>query len=597
MTIEFIIILVIAASLVGGLAYMVARSQGKQALSESEQDLSATNAEKSQLETLLTNTAEQKENLAEQVRQLELDKGKTQISLETLSDRKQELEKELEQTKNEKNQVIDQKHEAEKLKESMQAEVKERKHQEQDLQQRLQQTNEELKTERQALSQSKLNNSEISEKSKAFEVQAHEAKQQLAESKQTINLLEEKQGALQNRFDGLNREHAELVTSQVEREGSHAKQLAQFEEQKQALSKEFENLANKIFEQKGKAFSDASKNNINGMLQPFKDQIEGFQKRINEVHDASVRGNTNLNSEIKKVLDVGLRMSDEATSLATALKGDKKALGTWSEVQAELLLQMSGLREGHEYHREANYKTEDGSNQRPDFVINLPNGKHLIVDSKMSLNAYVEATAAETEEQRSIYIKAHVDAIRKHINDLSSKSYTKLKNINTPEFVFMFIGNEPAYLAALEAEPNLAQGAYKKGVAIVTSNTLLSSLRIVTHLWSIDKQNSNTKALAEQASKVYEKLRVFIVKMDKLGNQLNTVNKTYDDSCKTLKGGNGSLAKQVSTFVDMGVSVKEQLPAEATEGHDLDLALSSSTNIENNAALSEPDFSDGIAAP
>jgi DNA recombination protein RmuC len=223
-------------------------------------------------------------------------------------------------------------------------------------------------------------------------------------------------------------------------------------------------------------------------------------------------------------------------------------------------LESSGLKEGREYFREMSLKSDDGRDFRPDFVIKLPANKHMVVDSKMSLNAYVNACSANTDEERKSYLREHVNAIRKHIKSLSEKCYEKLKGLNTPDYVFMFIGNEAAYLAAVEAEPKLFHEAYRKGVAVVTAGTLLSSLRIAAHLWSIDRQNSNTHLLAEQASKVYEKLRVFISKMDKLGVQLNTLQSSYDDSVRTLTSGKGSLQRQVNLFVDMGVSVKEEMP-------------------------------------
>ena len=355
------------------------------------------------------------------------------------------------------------------------------------------------------------------------------------------------------------------LTQLRERELSFKQQIQQFEEQKDLLKKEFELLAHKIFEQKGRAFEEQSKTNLSSVLQPFKEQIEGFQKRVNEVHSESVQGQTKLEHQIKSVLDVGLKMSDEAHSLASALKGDKKAQGNWSEVQAELLLEMAGLSEGREYEREASFKTDDGRDQRPDFIIQLPNEKHIILDSKISLNAYVQAIGAESEEDRNAFLRLHVESIRNHVKSLSDKNYAKLKGINSPEYVFMFIGNEPAYLAAADYDANLFQEAYRKGIAIVTPNTLLSSLRIVSHLWSIDKQNNNTRKLADQASKVYDKLRVFVGKMEKLGAQIATAQRTYDDTWNTLKAGRGSLTKQVDGFVDMGVSVKEKLQSSVTE--------------------------------
>ena len=385
-----------------------------------------------------------------------------------------------------------------------------------------------------------------------------ELKSQLSESSVELKRVTEQKFEHEQKFNVLK---AQLE----EKEQNFKRQIAQFEEQKTALTKEFELLAHKIFEEKGKRFEDQSKTQMNAVLKPFREQIDQFQQRVNEVHTQSVQGNSKLEAQIKNVLEVGLKMSGEANSLAQALKGDKKAQGNWSEVQAELLLEMSGLAEGREYEREASFKTEDGRDQRPDFIVNLPNDKHIIIDSKISLNAYVQAVATDDEDERQVHLNAHVEAIRTHVRSLSDKNYAKLKGLNSLEYIFMFIGSEPAYLAAANQDPALFQDAYRKGIAIVTPNTLLSSLRIVSHLWSIDKQNANTRQLAEQASKVHDKLRVFAEKMQKLGAQLSTAQKTYDESWNTLKDGRGSLAKQVDKFVDMGVSVKERLPSSLTE--------------------------------
>jgi DNA recombination protein RmuC len=397
----------------------------------------------------------------------------------------------------------------------------------------------------------------------------HQLGESLASSESAKERLSAELKAEQGKSSDAEKQLLVIEERLKEREASFKQQIAQFDEQKSALAKEFEVLANRIIEEKGKQFTQASQNSIDQVLKPFRTQLDGFNQRINQVHTESVKGNSKLEEQIKHVLEVGLKMSDEASGLASALKGDKKAQGCWSEVQAELLLEMSGLKEGREYEREASFKTDEGKDQRPDFIINLPNDKHIIIDSKISLNAYVSSMSAETEEERSILMRAHVDAIRKHVKDLSDKNYPKLKGVNSPEYVFMFIGNEPAYLAAFDHEPNLFQEAYRKGIAIVTPNTLLSSLRIVSHLWSIDKQNANTRELAEQASKVYDKLRVFCGKMEKLGSQITTVSKTYDESWSTLSSGRGSLSKQVDKFVEMGVSVKEKLP-KSVAGDELD---------------------------
>jgi DNA recombination protein RmuC len=373
--------------------------------------------------------------------------------------------------------------------------------------------------------------------------------------------LEREREAKQNlqRQGHLLEQELKVASAKLEdRENALKQQLEHFGEQKEDLKKEFSLLANKIFDDKGKTHSAA----MDQLLKPFKEQLDGFQKRVNEVHTQSVQGQTQIQEQIKSVLEVGLKMSDEAHQLATALKSDKKAQGTWSEIQAELLLEAAGLKRDREYLREESITNEEGREQRPDFIVNLPGDKHIVIDSKISLNSYVAATAATEPEEVERHLVDHVTAIRNHVKSLSDKNYAKLKGINSPEYIFMFVGNEPAYLAAFDKDPSLFQDAYRKGIAIVTPNTLLSSLKIVSHLWSIDKQNSNTRQLAEQASRVYDKLRVFIEKMDRLGAQISTVQNTYEDSLRTLKTGKGNLLGQVDKFVDMGVAVKERITVE-----------------------------------
>jgi len=248
-----------------------------------------------------------------------------------------------------------------------------------------------------------------------FKTQAKSLQEQLATKIQEVEDKESAINTLRNTVSALQTENEQTKTRQEEKDSHYAEQLKLLEENKETLTREFENLANKIFESKGKTFTEQNKTSLDALLKPFKEQMEGLQKRVNDVHSENLKGTTELQSEIKKVLEIGLKMSDEATNLTTALKGDKKAQGNWGEVQVELLLEKSGLREGHEYLREANYKTEDGKNQRPDFIINLPGDKHIIVDSKISLNAYVSAMSAETEEEQNIHLKSHVDAIRNHV--------------------------------------------------------------------------------------------------------------------------------------------------------------------------------------
>lgn len=338
----------------------------------------------------------------------------------------------------------------------------------------------------------------------------------------------------------------------------------QLEENRQVFRQEFENLANQIFEQKHQAFDLQSREGLDRLLKPFKEHLESFRARVDQVHSENVEGRASLKGELDRLRELNQQMTEEASNLTRALKGDKKVQGTWGEQKVELLLQQAGLRKGIEYNREQNFKDEDGNNLRPDFVVNLPEGKHIIIDSKVSLVDYAACVAAETPEERQRALAAHVQALRNHIKSLSDKKYPELLGMDSPDVTFMFIAIEPAYLAAAEHSPTLFQEAYERRIALVTATTLLPVLRVVANLWSLQRQNQSTRELADLASRVYDKLRIFVEKMGKVGSQLETVHRTYKDSFDTLKDGQGSLVKTVEKFVDLGVKVVKRMPPSVT---------------------------------
>lgn len=408
--------------------------------------------------------------------------------------------------------------------------------------------------------------------------------EQLAALKLELDTRHQDYQSVDAAFRKLSESHTRLQTEQKEKEQQFQSQLALLEENRQQLKIEFQQLAQQIFEDRGKVFAENSKQSMETLLSPFREQIEQFRKRVDEVHTQSVRGNESLKSELQRVMEMSVKMHEEAHNLTRALKGDKKAQGTWGEVQVETLLEMSGLHKGREYEREASFRDDENRQRRPDFIVKMPNGKHIIIDSKVSLNDYVNFTASRDEAAAAIHLEKLVKAIRNHVGELSAKNYPKLHGIEAPEFVFMFMPVEPAYLAAFNHDPNLFEDAYRKGIAIVTPNTLLSSLSIVAHLWSIDKQNSHTRLLAEQASKVYDKLRIFVEKMQRLGNQIDTVKGTWEDSWNTLRDGRGSLARQVDQFVDLGVQVKQKLPASVITNDEVDVSDRSLALPEKNAS-------------
>ena len=412
---------------------------------------------------------------------------------------------------------------------------------------------------------------DLAEKLAAVEKELREQGQRLGETgglKSSLKEALDKVASREEEIAALKKELAEsgarissLEMAAEKDQEALATERLQLEESRQAFRQEFENLANKIFEGKQQTFEARSKEGLASLLAPFKEQLEGFRQRVDQVHTESVKDHASLQGELGRLRILNQQITEEASNLTRALKGDKNVQGNWGEQKVELLLEQSGLRKGIEFHREQNFKDDEGNNLRPDFVVNLPEGKHLIIDSKVSLNDYAAYIASDSPEERQQHLAAHVGAIRNHIRSLSEKKYPELLNMESPDFTFLFIAIEPAYLAAAEHSPSLFQEAYEKRIVLVTATTLWPVLRVIANLWSIQRQNQFTKELADQATKVYDKLRILIEKMQRLGNQIDTVQKTFKDSFDTLKDGKGSLVRTVERFEHLGAKVIKRLPA------------------------------------
>ncbi|HEJ3759283.1 TPA: DNA recombination protein RmuC, partial [Pseudomonas aeruginosa] len=355
-------------------------------------------------------------------------------------------------------------------------------------------TNEQLHTDRDRL---KDGLADEGKRAKALETAERDVRNQLLETKEALSQQVRSFNELQERLNVLSSEHTELKTTLQKREEHFQEQMAQLADTRKSLTQEFENLANKIFEEKGKTFTQASQTSIDGMLKPFREQIEGFQKRINEVHDASLQGNTSLNAEIRKVLEIGLQMSKEANNLTSALKGDSQQRGAWGEAQLRRTLEMSGLIEEAHYEVQSAFKDAEGRSRQTDYLIKLPDGKHIIIDSKVSLVAYDRAVAAESTEECQLAMAEHVKAVRKHIDDLASKDYTNLVGMRSPSFVLMFMPIEPAYIEAMKHNKDLFEYGYKKGIVLVSHTTLIPILRTVSNLWMIERSNAEAREISE----------------------------------------------------------------------------------------------------
>lgn len=397
-------------------------------------------------------------------------------------------------------------------------------------------------------------------RAKALETAEREVREQLAEAKQTQVKQAQSFSELQERLQQLNADHTELKTTLSQREEHFQEQMTQLADTRKSLTQEFENLANKIFEEKGKTFTQTSQTSIDGMLKPFREQIEGFQKRINEVHDASLQGNTSLNSEIKKVLEIGLQMSKEANNLTSALKGDSQQRGAWGEAQLRRTLEMSGLIEEAHYEVQTAFKDAEGRSKQTDYLIKLPDGKHIIIDSKVSLVAYDRAVGAESPEEYQLAMAEHVKAVRKHIDDLASKDYTNLAGIHSPDFVLMFMPIEPAYIEAMKHNKDLFEYGYKKHIVLVSHTTLIPILRTVANLWMIERSNAEAREISEKAGEIYNQVCTVAERLGKLGGTLNTVSNHYNDTVKALAGKQGLYGK-VERFNKLSAKVSKTLPA------------------------------------
>ena len=357
----------------------------------------------------------------------------------------------------------------------------------------------------------------------------------------------------------LSNTHTELKTTLTKREEHFKEQMQQLSETKLHLTTEFENLASKIFEEKSITFTQTSQTSIDGMLKPFREQIEGFQKRVNDVHDDALKGNTSLNSEIKKVLDIGLQMSKEANNLTSALKGDSQQRGAWGEAQLNRTLEMSGLVKDTHFEVQSAFKDAEGKTKQTDYLIKLPDGKHIIIDSKVSLVAYDRAVGAETPEAYNLAMSEHIKSVRKHIDDLASKDYTNLVGMRSPNFVMMFMPIEPAYIEALKNNKDLFEYGYKKNIVLVSHTTLIPILRTVSNLWMMERSNTEAKEISEKAGDIFNQVCLVAERLNNLGGTLNTASNHYNKTVKALSGNQGLYGK-VDRFNQLSVKVSKTLP-------------------------------------
>lgn len=329
------------------------------------------------------------------------------------------------------------------------------------------------------------------------------------------------------------------------------------------MSQQFENMAHKIFEEKSSKFTNQNMQNLTTILEPLKERIKDFEKKVEDTygHERSERGA--LRGELTKLMELNRLMSSETANLTKALKGEVKTQGNWGELILENILERSGLRKGEEYIIQGtnmDLRDEGGNVMRPDVIVNLPDGKHLIVDSKMTLNAYEAYTAANTPEDQERMGKLHVESLKKHIAGLSEKKYYALDKLVTPDFVILFMPLEPAFALAFKLQPDLFQSSWDKQVAIVSPTTLLTTLRTVAALWKQDRQQKNALDIAKRGGALYDKFVGLVKDIESLGDKLTAAQKAHDDVMGKLATGKGNLIRQVDELKAMGVKTEKSLP-------------------------------------
>lgn len=326
------------------------------------------------------------------------------------------------------------------------------------------------------------------------------------------------------------------------------------------FTKEFENLANRILEEKSEKFTEQNKKNLDILLNPLQKKLESFEKKVGDSQTDSVKMHSALKQQLDGLRVLNQEMSKEAINLANALKGDSKAQGDWGEVQLEIILEKAGLTNGVHFSTQGGYRDEDGNLKKPDFIINLPENKHLIVDSKVSLTAYEGYYSAEDDETKEVNLKKHILSIRKHIKELGEKRYNELYGINSPDYVLMFVPIEAALLIALNENNKLFLEAFDKNVILVSTSTLLATLSTVSSIWKQEDQKKNVMEIARQAGALYDKFEGLVSDLMGVGKKLDAAKSDYSDAMNKLTDGRGNLVNSVEKIKKLGIKTKKSLP-------------------------------------
>ncbi|AQS93102.1 DNA polymerase V [Polaribacter sp. BM10] len=391
----------------------------------------------------------------------------------------------------------------------------------------------------------------------------------LSQSKETLenNFIENQQELKNNQQE---KEKLLTITSKQEFEIENLQlklkeNKSEVENLQQKFTKEFENLANKILDEKSNKFTVQNKENIQNILNPLQEKIKGFEDKVEKTHKESIDYHAALRQQILGLKELNLQMSKETINLTKALKGDNKVQGNWGELVLERVLEKSGLEKDREYFVQQSFTNDDGKRVLPDVVIHLPNNKKMIIDSKVSLVAYEQYVNEEDESLRQTFLKEHVNSLKRHITQLSDKKYEDIYKIASPDFVLLFIPIEPAFAIALNEDTHLYNKAFDKNIVIVTPSTLLATLRTIDTMWNNEKQQRNALEIARQAGALYDKFEGLLNDLIGIGKKIDDSKKEYSNAMNKLVDGRGNLIKSVQKLKEMGAKAKKSIPENLLE--------------------------------
>ncbi|SHI57814.1 DNA recombination protein RmuC [Aquimarina spongiae] len=416
----------------------------------------------------------------------------------------------------------------------------------------------------------KTDSSTVQERANQLQYQYDELKK--ASEKQLAELTQDREG-IRREKDFLNTELTRRNTEFEALQIKNKEQKEEVEKLQEKFTKEFENLANKILDEKSNKFTEQNKENIKNILNPLQEKINTFEKKVEQTHKESIDYHAALRQQILGLKDLNEQMSKEATNLTKALKGDSKMQGNWGELVLERVLEKSGLEKDREYFVQQSFTNEEGQRVMPDVVIYLPDNKKMIIDSKVALTAYERFTNEEDDTQKAIHLKEHIGSLKRHVDQLSEKNYQDLYDIDSPDFILMFVPIEPAFAIAINEDNKLYNQAFEKNIVIVTPSTLLATLRTIDTMWNNEKQQRNAIEIARQAGALYDKFEGLVKDLTGVGKKIDDAKKDYSAAMNKLVEGRGNLITSVEKLKKMGAKAKKALPEaiikRATEDSDL----------------------------